>query len=78
MKSKCDFYTTEEYTKEDVAEVQAKLLEMAKIVAKIFDQNNVRYMLAFGSLLGAVRGGGLSLGMTIWISLFWKMTMNQP
>ncbi len=58
MKNKYDFEATAEYTKENILEVQAKLLEMGKIVAKIFEENNVKYMLAFGSLLGAVRHKG--------------------
>ncbi len=55
---KYDFFATEEYPKEHIAKVQARLLEMAKIVAEVFDKNNVKYMLAFGSLLGAVREKG--------------------
>ncbi len=58
MNIKYDFATTAEYTKQNILEVQAKLLEMAKIVTEIFEKNNIKYMLAFGSLIGAVRHKG--------------------
>lgn len=53
-----DFNCTENYTKEDIKKVQERLLEMALIVTKILDENDVKYMIAFGTLLGAVRDGG--------------------
>ena len=41
------------------AEREKELLTIAKNVADIFDQFNVRYWIASGSLLGAVRDGGI-------------------
>lgn len=52
------FPEKENYSKEDVKKVQAKLLEMAKITTKILDEHNFKYILAFGTLLGAVRHQG--------------------
>ncbi|MCI8372583.1 MAG: LicD family protein [Lachnospiraceae bacterium] len=58
MPEKLDFKTTETYTKEDVRQVQLRLLEMAKIMADILDREGYRYIMAFGTLLGAVRHKG--------------------
>lgn len=49
------FPTTKEYTKKDIKRVQKRLLEMADIVFDIFDRNNIKYMIGYGTLLGAVR-----------------------
>lgn len=53
-----DFPVTEQYSKEDVKKVQKKLLEMAKITKKILEENNIKYFITFGTLLGAVRHDG--------------------
>ena len=58
MNSNLDFPTTETYTKEDVKRVQSRLLEMAKITTEILEHNGFHYMIAFGTLLGAVRHQG--------------------
>ena len=39
-------------------EVQSRLLVMAKAIAQILEENSIPYMLAFGTLLGAVRHKG--------------------
>ena len=43
---------------ENVKQVQARLIEMADTVTGIFDRHGIRYMIAYGSLLGAVRHQG--------------------
>lgn len=50
-----EFVTTEEYTKEDIKKVQQKSLEMMKKIIEIFDRNHIEYMVAHGTLLGAIR-----------------------
>lgn len=42
----------------DVKRAQARLLEMAKVTALILESKNISYMIAFGTLLGAVRHKG--------------------
>ncbi|MCR4743387.1 MAG: LicD family protein [Treponema sp.] len=42
----------------DIKKVQNRLLEMAKVITKIFEDNNLPYQIAFGTLLGAVRHQG--------------------
>lgn len=42
----------------NVKEVQARLIEMADTVTGILERNNIRYIIAYGSLLGAVRHQG--------------------
>ena len=42
----------------DVKRIQEKLLEMAKAVASILERENIPHMLAYGTLLGAVRHKG--------------------
>ncbi len=39
----------------DIKRVQDRLFEIGKTVAEILEKNDVRYMIAFGTLLGAVR-----------------------
>lgn len=39
-------------------ETQDRLLEMAKAIAEILDRNGIRWFIAFGTLLGAVRHQG--------------------
>lgn len=58
MFEKLDFKTTETYTKEDILKLQKRLLEMAKATTSILDENGYHYMMAFGTLLGAVRHNG--------------------
>ena len=43
---------------EKLKRVQARLLEMADAVTGILEKNDIRYMIAYGSLLGAVRHRG--------------------
>lgn len=45
-------------TNVDMKQIQNKLLKMAKTIAAILEKNNIEYMLAYGSLLGAVRHSG--------------------
>jgi len=42
----------------DVKRVQARLLEMGKSIANILEKHDIPYMLAYGTLLGAVRHKG--------------------
>jgi len=42
----------------DIKRVQMRLLEMAKAIAKILEENQIRYFIAYGTLLGAVRHKG--------------------
>lgn len=42
----------------DIKRVQKRLLEMAKIIARFFEGNNLPYQIAFGTLLGAARYKG--------------------
>ena len=53
-----DFPETEGYSKEKIKKVQNRLLEMAKCTCSILERNNIPYMLALGTLLGAVRHKG--------------------
>lgn len=53
-----DFVETAQYTKEDVKAVQNRLMEMAKSTIDILERHGFHYMIAFGTLLGAVRHGG--------------------
>lgn len=42
----------------EIKKIQDRLLEMAKVVDNILTKNNIPYMLAYGTLLGAVRHEG--------------------
>lgn len=42
----------------DIVRVQRKLYEMGSYVADLFEKNNIPYMIAYGTLLGAVRHHG--------------------
>ena len=53
-----DFSETEGYSKEKLKQVQNRLFEMAKSTCSILEKNNIPYMIAFGTLLGAVRHKG--------------------
>jgi len=53
-----EFPLAETITKDDVFLCQEKLLDMAVSIVDIFDQNNIKYIIFFGSLLGAVRHQG--------------------
>ncbi len=53
-----DYPTTPDYTKEDIARVQATLFEMAKVIAAALDKRGVKYIISFGTLLGAMRHDG--------------------
>lgn len=55
---KLDFKTTKEYPKEDVVRVQKRLLEMADVILKILEDNDIKYIISFGTLIGAVRHKG--------------------
>lgn len=57
-KDMLDFPETSDYTKSDVKRVQERLLEMAKVTCSILEQNGFHYILALGTLLGAVRHKG--------------------
>ncbi len=58
MKKQLDFKTTKEYPIEDIKKVQKRLLEMADIILKILDDNGIKYMMSYGTLIGAVRHKG--------------------
>ncbi len=58
MKENIEFYTTPEFSKHTLKKVQNRLLEMAKQITSIFDENKINYFIAYGTLLGAVRHGG--------------------
>jgi len=47
-----------EYSNDDIKRVQKRLLQMAKTICSILEENNFHYFIMFGSLLGAVRHGG--------------------
>ncbi len=53
-----DFPTTEDYTRADISRVQKVLYEMALIIARALEKHNVKYMISFGTLLGALRHRG--------------------
>lgn len=44
--------------KVDVKRVQNRLLEMAKEIARVLEKHDIPHMIAYGTLLGAVRHGG--------------------
>ena len=46
------------YHKMDIVEVQNKLLKMAKTISDVLERESIPYMLAYGTLLGAVRHKG--------------------
>lgn len=46
------------YTIQDVKRVQSRLLEMAIKIRNVLEANNIPYLLAYGTLLGAVRHKG--------------------
>lgn len=46
------------YTLDNLKRTQNRLLEMAKITAKILTENGFKYLISFGTLLGAVRHQG--------------------
>lgn len=52
------FVTTEEYPEQDVKRVQQKSLELLEKIIAIFNENNIDYMIAHGTLLGYVRHHG--------------------
>ena len=58
MADELDFKTTEDITKEDVHRLQKRLLEMANAMTSILDKYGYHYMIACGTLLGAVRHKG--------------------
>ena len=53
-----DFPEVPGYPKETLKKVQGRLLEMAKSICSILEKNDIPYMLAVGTLLGAVRHQG--------------------
>ncbi len=58
VKQRYDFVASEKFSKEDVKRVQETLLSMAKIVLGILELHEIKYMMAYGTLLGAVRHKG--------------------
>lgn len=42
----------------DIKKVQTRLLEMGKTISRILEKHNIPYMLAYGTLLGAIRHDG--------------------
>ena len=57
-KNQLEFYTTPEYPASDIRKCQMKSLEMMKIIVNILEKHNIQYMLAHGTLLGAIRHKG--------------------
>lgn len=47
-----------EFSENELQRIHARLLEMAKVVCEILEKNKLPYMLALGTLLGAVRHKG--------------------
>lgn len=52
------FPTTKDYTLDEVKAAQKELLSMAKVIAKILEDNNIGYCMAFGTLIGAKKFNG--------------------
>jgi hypothetical protein len=71
-----EFPTTEEYSLTDIRKVQEILLIMADKVHAILKKHNIPYFITFGTLLGAVRHGGIFLGMTILIFFYLRILMK--
>lgn len=57
-KEALNFPMTDDYTREDLRRVQARLLEMGKATSRILTEAGVKHTLARGSLIGAVRHKG--------------------
>ncbi len=57
-KADFDFPTTTIYSKKDISKVQQELLLMMKEVGHILENNNIPYLISFGTLIGAVKFGG--------------------
>lgn len=53
-----EFYTSDDYTLEDLLRCQQKSKEMVEIIIDIFDRHGIDYFMAHGSLLGMVRHKG--------------------
>ncbi len=53
-----DFITTEKYTKEDVKRVQTTSVALMSKIVSIFDEHNIEYIVAHGTLLGLIRHEG--------------------
>lgn len=52
------FPSNKNYSKQDVKKVQKRLLEMADIVLGILEKNKIKYIIGYGTLLGAIRHKG--------------------
>lgn len=52
------FPTSQEYSVEDIKNVQKELLKMTKIIVRILEENNIPYFMAFGTLIGTVKFKG--------------------
>ena len=53
----------------DIRPLQLRILKNLLAVDKVCKEHNLRYYIMAGTMLGAVRHKGLSLGMMIWISV---------
>lgn len=58
MNNNLKFPTNKNYTKKDIKRVQNRLLEMSDKVLGILDDNNIKYIIAYGTLLGSIRHKG--------------------
>ena len=58
MNNNLKFPTNKNYTKNDIKRVQNRLLEMSDTVLGILDNNNIKYIIAYGTLLGSIRHKG--------------------
>ena len=55
------------YNNTELRKIQEKKIEMLVDIASFCENNNITYWLDSGTLLGAIRHGGLYLGMMILI-----------
>jgi lipopolysaccharide cholinephosphotransferase len=53
-----DFLLPDNYSLQDLRRVQSELLEMASLISSILEEHNIKYIISYGTLLGAVRHQG--------------------
>ena len=52
------FTLPQEYSLEELKRIQTELLHMIEIIANLFENNNINYFIAYGTLMGAVKFKG--------------------